>query len=211
MGSDCIAHQLSPSSQPTGLVFGDAALRQARIFPRQTEPAVSVPTRRPIRCLTPPGTQPISRIWCITSSKRWLRPARTTWCSPCREPSLQNSSECCSVSAQEAGLTVSGFVDSAVAAVSTCPAPDPVRYLDLHLQHINVTELTVSAEVRRTRAFEVRECGLSNLLDSWVNLIADRFVRETRFDPLVTADTEQQLYNQVYDWISGAPQHGHYG
>jgi hypothetical protein len=90
-----------------------------------------------------------------------------------------------------------------VAAVSTCPAPDPVRYLDLHLQHINVTELTVNSEVRRTRAFEVRECGLSNLLDSLVNLIADRFVRETRFDPLVTADTEQQLYNQVYDWMNG--------
>lgn len=108
---------------------------------------------------------------------------------------------------QEAGLKVSGFVDAAVAAVSTCRAPEQVCYLDLYLQHVNITELTVNDEVQRTRAYEIRECGLSNLLDGWVNLIADRFVRETRFDPLVTADTEQQLYNQVYDWLMGGTLH----
>ena len=27
---------------------------------------------------------------------------------------------------------------------------------------------------------------------------------ETRFDPLHSADTEQQLYNQVFDWLNGA-------
>jgi hypothetical protein len=35
-----------------------------------------------------------------------------------------------------------------------------------------------------------------------VNVIADRFVRDTRFDPLHAAATEQQLYNQVYDWVT---------
>ena len=34
-------------------------------------------------------------------------------------------------------------------------------------------------------------------------MIADRFVHDTRFDPLHSAATEQQLYDQVYDWVNG--------
>ncbi|MGE0623116.1 MAG: hypothetical protein AB7I04_25460 [Pseudomonadales bacterium] len=105
---------------------------------------------------------------------------------------------------QEAGIEVSGFVNAAVAALTTTPAPERVIYVDLFLQHVQVSELTVGSEVRHERSFEVRDCGFSNLLDGWVNLIADRFVQETRFDPLHTADSEQQLYNQVYDWVLGA-------
>jgi len=107
---------------------------------------------------------------------------------------------------QEAGIEVSGFVNAAVAALTTTPAPERVVYVDVFLQHVQVSELVVGAEVRHERSFEVRDCGFSNLLDGWVNLIADRFVQETRFDPLHTADSEQQLYNQVYDWVRG-PHH----
>jgi len=105
---------------------------------------------------------------------------------------------------QEAAIEVSGFVNSAVAAVATTPAPEQVTYLDVFLQHVQVSELSVNAEVRHVRSFEVKDCGFISLLDGWVNLIADRFVQETRFDPLHTAESEQQLYNQVYDWITGA-------
>jgi len=107
---------------------------------------------------------------------------------------------------QEVGIQVSGFVNAAVAAVTTTPVPERVLYLDVFLQHVQVSELSVRDEVRHERSFEVRDCGFSNLLDGWVNLIADRFVQETRFDPLHTADSEQQLYNQVYDWVRG-PHH----
>lgn len=107
---------------------------------------------------------------------------------------------------QEAGLTVSGFVNAAVAAVSTTAVPERITYLDVFLQHIQVSELRVGEEVRHERSLEVRDCGFSSLLDGWVNIIADRFVQETRFDPLHTADTEQQLYDQVYDWARGAHQ-----
>lgn len=105
--------------------------------------------------------------------------------------------------AQEAGYQVKGFVDSAVAALSEVPAPEKVIHLDVHLQHAVLTRLSVADTVTRERVDEVRDCGVSNLVDGWVNLITDRFVSNTRFDPLVTADTEQQLYNQVYDWLHG--------
>ena len=187
---------------PTGLIFGEAALRQARIFPRQTnQQYLSRLTPDPL----PHPTRDAANFADLVYHQ--LKEVAAT-CTDDVVLAVPGTLDADALGVllgicQEAGLTVSGFVDSAVAAVSTCPAPDPVRYLDLYLQHINVTELTVNSEVRRTRAFEVRECGLSNLLDSLVNLIADRFVRETRFDPLVTADTEQQLYNQVYDWMNG--------
>lgn len=105
--------------------------------------------------------------------------------------------------AQEAGFQIRGFVDSAVAALSEVPAPESVVHLDVHLQHAVITQLTVGENVDRGPVDEVRDCGVSNLVDGWVNLITDRFVSTTRFDPLHTADTEQQLYSQVYDWLNG--------
>lgn len=105
---------------------------------------------------------------------------------------------------QEAGIDVSGFVIAPVAALSKTAVPGNVVYLDMFLQHLQASELHVDDEVRHERSLEVRDCGFSNLLDGWVNLVADRFVQETRFDPLHTAETEQQLYNQVYDWARGA-------
>jgi len=106
----------------------------------------------------------------------------------------------------EAGIEVSGFVNAAVAAVATVEAPETVGYLDVFLQHMQVSELSIGSEVRHERSVEVRDCSFSGLLEGWVNLIADRFVQETRFDPLHTAESEQQLYNQVYDWVMGAHQ-----
>lgn len=104
----------------------------------------------------------------------------------------------------EAGVEVSGFVNAAVASLTTTATHDQVTYLDVFLQHMLLSELRINEEVRHERSFEVRDCGFANLLDGWMNLIADRFVQETRFDPLHTAASEQQLYNQVYDWVLGA-------
>jgi hypothetical protein len=104
---------------------------------------------------------------------------------------------------QETGVTVSGFVDAATAATSDAPISGTTHHIDMHLQRACITTLAAGGQIERQRAEEVTEAGLSNLLDSWVNVIADRFVRDTRFDPLHAAATEQQLYNQVYDWVQG--------
>lgn len=104
--------------------------------------------------------------------------------------------------AQQCGLTIGGFVDSAVVAATTAALPASVYHIDTHLQRSCITHLQIDTEVRRESAEEVSECGFAHLLDGWVNVIADRFVRETRFDPLHAADTEQQLYDQVFDWVT---------
>lgn len=103
---------------------------------------------------------------------------------------------------QEVGIGVDGFVDTAVAALSTQATSGRAYHVDIMLQRLVVTTLdTEDGQVSKSAAQEVPECGLIRLLDGWTNVIADRFVRETRFDPLHAAATEQQLFNQVYDWV----------
>ncbi len=102
---------------------------------------------------------------------------------------------------QEVGIGVAGFVDAAVAALSTQDVPARAYHMDVMLQRAVITAVEADTQVSKTSAQEVPECGLNRLLDAWINVIADRFVSETRFDPLQSAATEQQLFNQVYDWI----------
>jgi hypothetical protein len=104
--------------------------------------------------------------------------------------------------AQECGLTIGGFVDSAVVAATTSALPASIYHIDTHLQRACITHLQIEAGVHRKSAVEVAECGFAHLLDGWVNVISDRFVRDTRFDPLHAAQTEQQLYDQVFDWVT---------
>ena len=109
---------------------------------------------------------------------------------------------------QEVGIRVGGFVDAAVAALCTQPAHERTYHLDVMMQRAVVTALDVGTEVAKQSAQEVLDCGLNRLLDGWINVIADRFVRETRFDPLHAAATEQQLFNRVYDWVEGGAGNG---
>jgi hypothetical protein len=104
--------------------------------------------------------------------------------------------------AEGVGLHVTGIVDAAVAAASLTPLPETFLFVDVALHRFTVTRIEGGAELRRSAMHDVTEVSLSMLLEAWVNLLADRFVRETRFDPLAVAETEQQLYDQVYDWLT---------
>ena len=110
--------------------------------------------------------------------------------------------------AQEAGLAIEGFVDSAVLMASAGRVPDRCWLLDLHLTRACLTELHAGEEVVRASVQEFQGCGLISCLDGWANLLADRFVQDTRFDPLHAADTEQQLFDQLYDWAQSSRQGG---
>ena len=105
--------------------------------------------------------------------------------------------------AEEAGVKVSGFVDTAVLMASAVELPTDAWVLDLHQNLACVTELEVGDAVQKQKAEGLLGCGLMSCVDSWANLLADRFVHDTRFDPLHAADTEQQLYDQIYTWTQG--------
>ncbi|HET6472133.1 MAG TPA: hypothetical protein VFG38_09830 [Pseudomonadales bacterium] len=103
--------------------------------------------------------------------------------------------------AAEAGAPVTGLVDAGLAACVAHPAPKRIVHIDVSLHRAVVTELTKAEGLARQRADEIGELGLTSLLDAWVNVIADRFVREARFDPLSIAATDQQVYDRLVDWL----------
>ena len=100
--------------------------------------------------------------------------------------------------AAEARLAVVALVDAAVAAAAMTPLAGPAVLLDIALHRAQLTKLSVADTVRRDGTEEEAEAGLMRLLEGWVDAVADRFVAETRFDPLRVAATEQQVFDQVY-------------
>ena len=94
-----------------------------------------------------------------------------------------------------------GLVDALVASGSTHPGD---FVLDVSLHQMTITRLAIAqGMVKRVTVESVPDGGLLPILDSWLSRIADEFVRETRFDPLRIADTEQQLWSHLYAWLGG--------
>ena len=104
--------------------------------------------------------------------------------------------------ARECGIPVAGLVDVAVVSAER-PAPGrQMMHLDLMSRRAVLTELGQGKRLRRTRVSSIEDAGLADVYDVWANVIADAFVRNTRFDPMHSAQSEQQLYDQLPDWVS---------
>jgi hypothetical protein len=106
----------------------------------------------------------------------------------------------------EAGAPVAGLVDAALAACSLEAAPARVLHLELELQHATLTVLehTGGSEgggLKRSRYEMALRHGLLGLQQTWMQFIAEAFVRKTRFDPLHDAVAEQGLLDQLPDWL----------
>ena len=110
--------------------------------------------------------------------------------------------------AREVGAGVRAVVNSGVAGAAaqafsrgsdefTCAVVDVTRHSGV-VSTIDVA----SAVVRRRSVIEVVEGGFGTLFEGWIALAADRFVTETRLDPLRIAATEQQLFDRLGDLIS---------
>ena len=98
--------------------------------------------------------------------------------------------------AQASPFSPAGLVDSAVAATATAGAGS-YNHLDIHLHQTVVTSLEVSGTVDRVAVKVVDDVGLLDIQDKCVNHIADLFIRQSRFDPLHHAATEQALCNSL--------------
>jgi len=102
--------------------------------------------------------------------------------------------------AREAGLPVRGLVDVAVAA-STNTERQRLLHVDMHL-HVGVlTEISAADAFRRGEVQFAEGSGLAGLEQAWLSTIAEAFVRQTRFDPLHTAATEQILFERLWPWL----------
>ena len=103
--------------------------------------------------------------------------------------------------ARSAGLPVSGLIDSALASAAGHSSSGRVLHLEILLHRFVWTEMDGSSGLIRLRVEESGAVGLSSLHDAWAKLIADQFVRSTRFDPMHNATSEQALYDSLPGWL----------
>ncbi|MBA6411660.1 hypothetical protein H2508_00810 [Parahaliea sp. F7430] len=91
-----------------------------------------------------------------------------------------------------------GLVNRSVALAQHLPSGDPVFHLEFQLHQALLTELQEENGQRRLlRSQPLAGCGVLQLQERLIELIATAFIRQTRFDPRRKADTEQQLYNAL--------------
>jgi len=189
------------------IVFGDDALKQFRLHPRKinnhfwnrlnTEP---LPTR------APNAANHADLVYLhFTELLREAKFAAGDECFIATPGTTTNEQLGLLLGiAGEARAAVTGLVDAGLAASVAHPVPKRVVHVDVSLHRAVVTELAKTEGLARQRADEIVELGLASLLDAWANVIADRFVRDARFDPLSIATTDQQIYDRLIDWLMDA-------
>ena len=101
--------------------------------------------------------------------------------------------------AQELDMPVKGFVPLALAASSHICPEKMLLYLDIHLHRIEVIYLEQGEHLTLRDSATTFERGLQRLYRKLADMIAQEFVRTTRFDPFHRADSEQELFNRLPD------------
>ena len=191
--------------QPKAVSFGTEALRQARAHPQSVNQNYlsrlnADPVPKPNRLITNHADLMYRQLLALKPLiDAPLAVAAPGYLSPERLGVLLGI-------ATEAGLTIRGFIDTALLLASGAGIPGPVWVLDLHVSRCCLTELKSNGVLARGLVADLTGAGLSACIDKWANLAADRLVEESRFDPLLSGATEQQLYDQLYAWLeTGEP------
>jgi hypothetical protein len=109
---------------------------------------------------------------------------------------------------KQCAFTTVGLVDLALLQAAQSPADDCL-VIDFQLQQAVLSGFRrVDGQLVRDRVVQLQSCGLVALQDAWLNLISDEFVRQSRFDPQRSAETEQFVANQLASWIAACQANG---
>ncbi len=103
--------------------------------------------------------------------------------------------------AEELSIPVAGMVDAAVAATRREYQNAVPVHIDLSLHTTMLTRLLQPSATQLERSVIIDSAGVNQLGDAWIRKISDAFVRQSRFDPLHTADTEQMLLDRLPGWL----------
>jgi hypothetical protein len=91
-----------------------------------------------------------------------------------------------------------GLVNRSVALASTVAFSGNLFHLEIQLHQAVITQLSQSTgQVNLHSTTPLPGCGLLQLQERLVEIIAAAFVRQTRFDPRRKAESEQQLYDAL--------------
>ena len=101
---------------------------------------------------------------------------------------------------QQCPFDAVGLINRSVALGSLYARGERLFHLEVQLHQAVISELTrQSHQIELQRTTPLPGCGLLQLQERLVELIAASFVRQTRFDPRHKADSEQQLYDALPD------------
>jgi len=100
--------------------------------------------------------------------------------------------------ARQLALPVDGFVDAAVVSAAALGGSGAAIVIELGLHHVAATLIERDGgPTCRRRSLVSPRGGLSQLYQAWLDLINTAMVRQTRFDALHDATTEQQLFEAL--------------
>ena len=103
--------------------------------------------------------------------------------------------------ATELDIPVVAMSDAAVCATRRNYEHAVPVHIDLSLHCSLLTRLMQEDQVQVDRAVVVDDSGLLLLHETWLKVIAEAFVQQSRFDPLHTAETEQMMQDKMPDWL----------
>jgi len=99
--------------------------------------------------------------------------------------------------AEELAVPLKGIVSlPVIVATRSCPER-LLLHLDMHLHRLEMTYLEQTGHLTQKDTVTASGKGLLHLYGEWVKVIADEFVRATRFDPFHQAVYEQTLYDRL--------------
>lgn len=93
------------------------------------------------------------------------------------------------------------FLDAGFAAISLPSPPQKAVILDVALNRTTIANLSFGSQLEVVSSQTVAGVGLISFVNLWVNVIANRSLSESRFDPRAFGETEQQVYEQMLDGI----------
>ncbi len=106
----------------------------------------------------------------------------------------------------EAKFVINGFIDMALGQSLSVPSiaqQNDYHVLDIELHRMILGHISIVGNVRQhQQSVTMDGIGVANIIEGWMNVIADEFVHKTRFDPLHAGHSEQQLFDQVMAWLA---------
>ena len=97
---------------------------------------------------------------------------------------------------------VVALVDAAVASTRREYQGAVPVHVDLSLHRATLTRIAQPSMVQTDRTEVIESAGVYALYDLWLSTVAEAFVRQSRFDPLHVAETEQMLLDRLGGWLA---------
>ncbi len=95
------------------------------------------------------------------------------------------------------GMPVRGLISQALACVPRETGEGVHIHVDIHLHRLALTAVDGRPYPVVCRQESLMESGLETIHGAWIKILADAFVRQTRFDPLYAAEAEQTLHDRL--------------